>query len=161
MSEKFSLLVKKNRPYIPPSDPLVATSPHLEEINEETAQASGKVSFCHLSIVLFFPFLINFCLLITLEDKKEEALDDLFTYKKGDEPDYFSPEDPEDGLYDFIPSGKGEVATEGNEDEDIEIVETPRDEPIHKGILALLLRAVSKKLSFQRLLLPRLTWQGR
>ena len=73
--------------------------------------------------------------MITLVAKKEEALDDLFTYMKGDEQDYFSPEDPKDWLYDFIPTGKGEVATQGNEDEDVEIVETPGDAPIHEEIL--------------------------
>jgi len=85
---------------------LVATSPHLEDTREETAQASGKVAFCHLSIVLFFPFLINFYLFITLADKEEEALDDLFTYKEGDEHDYFSFEDLKDGLYNYVPPVK-------------------------------------------------------
>ena len=57
----------------------------------------------------------NFCLLITLADKEEEALDDLFVYKEGDEQNYFSPKDHENGLYDFVPNGKCEVTSQGNE----------------------------------------------
>jgi len=54
--EVFSTGEEESATYIPPLDLLIATSPHLEETREETAQAFGKVVFCHLSIVLFFLF---------------------------------------------------------------------------------------------------------
>ena len=55
----------------------------------------------------------------------EEAFDDLFAYKEGNEADYFSPEGPKDQLHYFGSFGKGEVAARGDENEAVEIPETP------------------------------------
>ena len=82
---------------------------------------------------------------------EEEALDYLFPIKERmeDDPfcvggeasghaeeDYLNFEDSEDHLYDFRPSGKGDIHPRETEDEDIEILETSSDnEPITKPVV--------------------------
>ena len=71
---------------------------------------------------------------VETQDGEEEQLDDLFTYKEGDEATYFVSEGPGDQELDVRPSGgvafileKGEIATQGYESEDVEILETPEE----------------------------------
>jgi len=40
--------------YVPPSDPLIVGSPLREGTHRETTQASGKIIFLYLSMILFF-----------------------------------------------------------------------------------------------------------
>ena len=80
-----------------------------------------------------------FCFLISDAGKEtlgggEEKLDDHFTYKEGDEATYFVSEGLGDQKLDVGPSGggatnsgKGEVATQGYESDDVEILEVPRE----------------------------------
>ena len=64
----------------------------------------------------------------------EEVLEDLFTYREGDEVIYFNPEAPKEQTQDITTSsgatitfGKGEVTTQGDESEDVEILKAPEE----------------------------------
>ena len=60
-------------------------------------------------------------------------MDPLFSYKEGEEEDYFNLEDSEDQLYNFRSSGKGDVHLRGTED--VEILETfEGEEPITEPV---------------------------
>ena len=68
------------------------------------------------------------------DEEDEETWDALFKYSARDEGDYINPESPDEERYDVGPSDKGEVATQGNEDKDIEILEISEDrQPTNEG----------------------------
>ena len=90
----------------------------------------------------------------------EEGFDDLFTYQEGDKVTYFIPEAPEEQMHNIGPSGgaitassKGKFATQGDESEDVEILETPKDRrliteprPVSRQLRRPMLRLVLLKL---------------
>jgi len=60
-------------------------------------------------------------------------MDPLFSYKEGEEEDYFNLEDSEDQLYNFKSFGKGDVHLRVTED--VEILETSEgEEPITEPV---------------------------
>jgi len=68
------------------------------------------------------------------DENDEETWDALFKYSAEDEGDYIDPESPEKERHDVGPFDKSKVATQGNEDEDIEILEIFEDrEPANEG----------------------------
>jgi len=58
----------------------------------------------------------------------KKAFDPLFSYREGEEGDYLNLKDPEYQLYNIKSSSKGDIPLQGDEDEDMEILETSEGE---------------------------------
>ena len=70
-----------------------------------------------------FPFYFHTKFLISDVGREEEAFDPLFSYREGEEADYFNLEDLEDQLHNFRSFSKVDVPLQGDKDEDMKILE--------------------------------------
>ena len=74
---------------------------------------------------------------------RKRTYDPLFTYREGEEEDYFNVEGLEAQLHEFWSSSKGKVPLQGNEGADVETLKTSKGEEAISGSVTNVAHVVS------------------
>ena len=92
-----------------------------------------------------------------MQIRRTKRLQALFKYSTRDKNDYINLESPEEEKHDVRPSDKGEVATQENKDEDIEILSEGREPANENQQMSRLLKRLPKCLPLKFLLRQKVT----